>query len=81
MDLDDANNVLASPGLVDFAVRHGLHDASSGAPFNWLRSFVEDTGHDVVYNYPRVAFLQGERALHVRSGALVAQGVAVGMGA
>ncbi|KAL4447642.1 hypothetical protein ABPG75_004861 [Micractinium tetrahymenae] len=57
-DLSDTASVLTSPGLLEFAVAHGLHNASSGTPFNWLRSFIEDTEHDRVYNYPRVAFLQ-----------------------
>lgn len=36
VDLEDEDNVMASPGLLQFAVDAGLFDPSSGRPFNFF---------------------------------------------
>ncbi|MCP2620337.1 C69 family dipeptidase [Candidatus Aminicenantes bacterium AC-334-K16] len=38
-DLQDKNNVLSSPGLVDYARRRGWYDPSSGRPFSFKDVF------------------------------------------
>jgi dipeptidase len=38
-DLEDKNNVLASPGLVDYAVSRGWYDPASGKPFSYKDAF------------------------------------------
>ncbi|MFW6124362.1 MAG: dipeptidase [Acidobacteriota bacterium] len=54
-DISDTENVLASPGLVDYAMERGWYDPSSGEPFSfkkafspppWKRSFREKYGVD-----------------------------------
>ena len=50
---DDPMNVLASPGLLEFTVKNGLHDPAKGK-FNFFNCCISDTTHDHTYNYPRV---------------------------
>ena len=50
--------MLASPGLLNFAVEAGLYDPGSGRPFNFFAAFMRDGPHDVNYSYPRVCLLQ-----------------------
>jgi dipeptidase len=38
-DLDDTENVMASPGLVDYAVQRGWYDPSLGRPFSFKDAF------------------------------------------
>ncbi|MBA7490461.1 hypothetical protein ES702_00999 [subsurface metagenome] len=38
-NLNDTHNVIASPGLVDYAVKRGWYDPASGKPFNFRESF------------------------------------------
>jgi dipeptidase len=38
-DLDDKENVMASPGLVDYAVQRGWYDPSLGLPFSFKDAF------------------------------------------
>ncbi len=54
-DISDTENVMASPGLVDYAVERGWHDPSSGeslsfkkafSPPSWEGSFKEKYGGD-----------------------------------
>lgn len=52
-DFDDPMQTLASPGLLEFAVKNGLYDPTKG-PFNFFTCCVSDTEHDHTYNYPRV---------------------------
>ncbi|EFN57508.1 hypothetical protein CHLNCDRAFT_143086 [Chlorella variabilis] len=58
VDLEDQDSVLASPGLLNFAVEAGLYDPGSGRPFNFFAAFMRDGPHDVNYSYPRVCLLQ-----------------------
>lgn len=46
VDLNDTQNVLASPGLLDFALENGLWDPDSGEPFNFAKAFHEDSAVD-----------------------------------
>ncbi len=57
VNLNDPMQVLASPGLLDFAVKNGLYDPAQG-PFNFFTCCISDTPHDHTYNYPRVRELQ-----------------------
>lgn len=50
---DDPMNVLASPGLLEFAIKNGMHDPAKGE-FNFFSCCISDTAHDHTYNYPRV---------------------------
>lgn len=38
-DLDDKENVMASPGLVDYAIQRGWYDPSLGLPFSFKDAF------------------------------------------
>ena len=38
-DLNDKDNVMASPGLVDYAVRRGWYDPDTGWPFSFKEAF------------------------------------------
>jgi len=58
VDLEDKDNVMSSPGLLDFAIKKKLYDPKSGKPFNWLTAFMQNVEEDSTYNYPRVAWLQ-----------------------
>lgn len=51
-DLSDPATTLASHGIAEFAVQHGL--LTPGEPFNFLKAFVSDLPADALYNYPRV---------------------------
>jgi len=42
VDLKDANNYLASPDLIDYAVRRGWFDPRGGKPFNFRKVYRED---------------------------------------
>jgi len=53
IDLSDPMNFLASPGLMEFAVKNGLYDPAKGA-FNFFACCIADGDHDHAYNYPRV---------------------------
>jgi dipeptidase len=52
-DLSDSMNFVSSPGLMEFAVKNGLHDPAKGE-FNFFQCCIADTEHDHFYNYPRV---------------------------
>jgi len=38
-DLNDTENVMASSGLVDYAIKRGWYDSASGKPFNFREAF------------------------------------------
>ena len=39
VNLKDTNNFLASPGLIEYAIKRGWYDPDSGKPFNYKNSF------------------------------------------
>ena len=55
-DPQDTENYMASPGLIDFAVKNGLFDPKQG-PFDFHKAFMRDKPIDSRYNYPRVEVL------------------------
>ena len=55
-DLGDPMNAMASPGLIDFAIKNGLYDPKLGE-FNFFKCCISNTEHDKTYNYPRVKTL------------------------
>ena len=59
VDLNDRKNLLSSPRLDEWAIRHGLFDPKSGQDFNFRKIFGRDNATDADYNLPRVAYLQG----------------------
>ncbi|KAI7845655.1 hypothetical protein COHA_000769 [Chlorella ohadii] len=62
-DLSDKENVLASPGLLEFAEEHGLFNSSEGTPFNTFVAFMRNSTSepdDPLYNWPRVCAIQNE---------------------
>ncbi len=59
VDLQDEANVMASPGLLEYAVSHGLYNPGSGQPFNFQKAFMrDDPAIDPRINYHRVCQLQ-----------------------
>ncbi|PRW44358.1 peptidase C69 [Chlorella sorokiniana] len=62
-DLSDTDNVLSSPGLMEFAEEHGLFNSSDDKPFNTFVAFMRNSTEqpdDPIYNWPRVCALQNE---------------------
>jgi len=58
VNLNDANNVMYSKDLADFAVTHGLAQARTDGQFNFFAAYTEDGANDVTYNYRRVWTMQ-----------------------
>lgn len=58
VDFTDTDGVLASPGLLDFAISAGLWDPASGEPFNFFTALHAVTPKDPLFNYNRLCALQ-----------------------
>lgn len=56
VNLNDAKNFLASPGLIKFAISHKLYNPKK-EPFDFRQAFMKITPEDKTYNYPRLATL------------------------
>jgi dipeptidase len=59
VDLSDTKNVMASKGLVDFAVKSGLAQARTDGKFDFFKAYTEDGPSNLYYNYYRVWTVQG----------------------
>ena len=51
-------NFMASKGMVEFAVKHGLYDPKKDGEFNFSKAFCRDDSRDRTYNDPRVYRIQ-----------------------
>lgn len=58
VNLEDTENVMASKGLLEFAVSSGLYDPSSGRPFSFFQAFMDKNTGQRTYSHPRVRKLQ-----------------------
>ncbi|TDR76686.1 C69 family dipeptidase [Paludibacterium purpuratum] len=59
VDLNDTANVMASKGLVDYAVKNGLAQPRTDGKFDFFSAYTENGPSNVYYNYYRVWTVQG----------------------
>lgn len=53
VDMDDAENFVCSPRLVEYAVERGWYDPESGAPFDFARAYADPGSYDNPRNTDR----------------------------
>lgn len=58
IDIKDTVNYLTSPDLIGFAIKNNLYIPAKDKEFSFYRVFGKNDAEDVVYNYPRVIYMQ-----------------------
>ena len=54
------SDYMASPDLVEFAIKHGFYDPKKDGEFNFSKAYCRDDDRDRVYNDPRVCEIQAQ---------------------